>query len=80
MVEHNKRDATGKPKLGRRWRQRNAYEAMIGASGSKGVEVVARPDKVGVAGDSVYPRNHAEVAKQARRRVGRKEVLLRKCN
>ena len=43
-----------------------------GAIGVHGDEVVARSDEVAAAGvDIAHPRNHAEVAQQARRRVGR---------
>ena len=45
----------------------------IGAIGSPAVEVVARSNEFTVVGiiDPAHPRNHAEIAKQARRRVGR---------
>ena len=52
----------------------NVHDA-IGATGAPTVEVVARPnesEQVARLGmDPAHPRNHAEVAKQARRRVGR---------
>jgi hypothetical protein len=67
-VERSKRDATGKLKRGGRWRQWNVHEAI----GMIGDEVVARSNEVVAAGiDPHHPRNHAEVAKQARHRVDR---------
>ena len=70
VVERSKRDATGKLKQGGRWRQRNVHEAI----GIIGDEVVSRPNEseatiMGI--DPAHTRNHAEVTKQARRRVGR---------
>ena len=70
VIEHSERDESGKLKKRGRRRQRNVHDAI----GTRGDEVVARPNEVAAAGLNVivaHVRNHAEVAQQARRRVGR---------
>ena len=70
VIEHSERDESGELKKGGRRRQRNVHDAI----GIRGDEVVARPNEVAAAGFNVivaHVRNPAQVAKQARRRVGR---------
>ena len=69
VVERSERDASGQLKKGGRRRQWNVHDSH----GVHGDEEVARPNEVTAAGVNIvaHPRNPAEAAQKARRRVGR---------